>query len=232
MKHAWITGCALLLLASCQQRANTKAVAPAGSGEAIPAAHIPARDNGEMLKSAIIETETEMPQGMGKTSMKVIFDHNGKDKLTEFTTAITVSGQKINNTSKSLLKGNYLYTWSDASAQGTKIKLDPSFFDPKQNLDFSNLTDELKAKYHFSEVGNGTVGGRICKVYSYSTDKFKGKVWLWKQVPLKSEVNVNGKIVTTNFKSMQENPEIPASTFDVPKDITFRETEMPSGASK
>src|SRR6476661_5840201 len=47
------------------------------------------------LKSAIVETETVMPEGMGSVVMKVTFDDMGKKKITELNTSLSRGGQKF-----------------------------------------------------------------------------------------------------------------------------------------
>jgi hypothetical protein len=222
MKKSFIIVCAVMSLAACNKKQeSTSKETVAAPVEAV--ASKTSETDGK-VKSLLVETETEMP-GMGKTTMKTIFDDYGKVKLTETNTAISAGGHSINNNAKSLLKDGYLYSWSTIGKSGSKFKIDESGFDPK-NL--SNLTDEMRAKYNFKEEGSETVGGKECKVYSYSFEQMKGKVWIWKQVPLKSEINVGGKVYNTNFVRLEEDPAIPAGTFDLPAGIEFKEMSMPT----
>ena len=62
-----------------------------------------------------------------------------------------------------------------------------------------------------------------CTIYSFSAEKMQGKIWQWKGVPMKSEMNIMGQTVTTTVTKVEENPTFPAGTFDVPSGITFIE---------
>ena len=185
----------------------------------------------DALKSALYETETLMPGGMGTTNTKVIFDDYGKKSRTEIQTAISFGGKSMNTSSNSVMTDGYVYTWQTGSKSGSKFKLDESKFDPN-NLDFSRMSEELRKKMNFKEEGTETVDGRECKVASFNAEQMSGKVWMWKQIPVKMEMSVVGKTITSTLKKLEENPSISAGTFDVPADIEFKELNLPATAQK
>jgi hypothetical protein len=225
MKKLFLVMGSVLLLASCNQSPKTDTAAP-GATETKEVKETSDAPKGEYgLKSAIVETETEMP-GMGTTTMKITFDDYGKKKLTEMTMSMSMGGHSMNHSSKSLYKDDYIYSWSNMTKSGTKMKLDPSKLDPNKDLDFAKLTEEMKAKIHLKEEGTEMIGGKECKIFSYEAESMKGKMWLWQQIPLKSELIMGDKTVVTNFKSIQENPSIPSGTFDIPAGIDFKEMNI------
>ncbi len=182
---------------------------------------------GDGLKSAIYESETLMPGGMGSSVNKVTFDDYGKKSRTEINSTITFGGKSMNTSSNSLMLDGYIYSWQTGATKGNKFKLDESRFDPS-NTDFSKLSEEMKKKLNYKDEGTETVNGKECKVASFSAEQMKGKVWVWKQIPVKVEMSVVGKTITSNLKSLEENPSIPAGTFEVPSGIEFREMSMPA----
>jgi outer membrane lipoprotein-sorting protein len=60
----------------------------------------------------------------------------------------------------------------------------------------------------------------------------QGKVWMWKQIPMKMEMSIVGKTVTSTLKHLEEDPGLAANIFDVPADIEFREMNLPATAAK
>ena len=186
---------------------------------------------GDGLKSGSYESETIMPGGMGTTTTKVVFDDYGKKSRTQLQTAISFGGKSMNNTSNSLMVDGFVYSWAEGTKTGSKIKLDESRFDAS-NMDFSKMTEEMKKKMNFKEEGNETVNGKDCKVASFSNEQMQGKVWMWKQIPVKMEMSVVGKTVTSTLKKLEENPSLPVGTFDVPADVEFKEMNLPSTAQK
>ncbi len=177
------------------------------------------------LKSISYETETIIPGGMGTTNSKVIFDDYGKKSRTEMTTTMSLGGKSMNTSYNSLMVDGYVYSWSNLAKTGNKFKLDASNFDPA-NTDFSKLTDEMRKKLNYKDLGTETVNGKDCKVASFTTEQMQGKIWMWKQVPVKMEMSMMGKVITTNVKDINENPNIPAGIFDVPSDIQFKEMNI------
>ena len=181
------------------------------------------------LKSAIYETETEMPGGMGTTSTKITFDDYGKKSKTEIKSSMSFGGKSMNTSSTSLMADGYVYSWQTGAKTGTKFKLDKSKFDPSNMAD---ITDEMKKKLNYKDEGTETVNGKECKVASYTTEQMKGKMWMWKQVPVKMEMSMMGKVMTSNLKNLEENPSLPSGTFDVPADVEFKEMNLPTTAEK
>lgn len=228
MNKLFLTVCIALLLSACNQNKSTSESAETKPGIASPEVTMN-KDMG--LKSAMYEAETEMPGGVGSTTMKIIFDDYGKLKLTEMKMNMSVGGHTMNNSTKSLMKDGYVYSWVAGTKTGTKFKLDLSKADPKKDMDFSNLTEEWKAKYHYKDEGTETIDGKECKVGSYEVESFRGKIWMWKQIPVRMELTMSGKSITTNVKNIQENPSIPAGTFDVPSDVEFKEMNIQREAS-
>lgn len=186
---------------------------------------------GEGLKSAIYETETVMPAGMGTTTTKVTFDDYGKKTRTEINSAISFGGKSMNTSTNSLMIDGFVYSWQTGAKSGTKFKLDESRFDPN-NLDFSKMTEEMRKKMNFKDEGTESVNGKECKVASFSTEQMQGKVWMWKQVPMKMEMSIVGKTVTSTLKHLEEDPSLAAGIFDVPADIEFKEMNLPATAEK
>lgn len=186
---------------------------------------------GEGLKTAIYETETIMPAGMGTTTTKVTFDDYGKKTRTEINSVISFGGKSMNTSTNSLMIDGYVYSWQTGAKTGTKFKLDESRFDPN-NLDFSKMTEEMRKKMNFKEEGTESVNGKECKVASFSTEQMQGKVWMWKQIPMKMEMSIVGKTVTSTLKNLEENPGLASGTFDVPADIEFKEMNLPATAAK
>ncbi len=183
----------------------------------------------ENIKSVMYESETIMPEGMGTTTSKVYTDDFGKKVRTEAITSISFGGKSMNTTSNMLKLDDYAYTWSNMSKTGSKIKLDPSKFDPN-TTDIATLTEEMKKKMNLKEEGEETIDGKSCKVFSFSMEQMNGKMWSWKGIPLKMEMAMMGKTVTTNVKKIEENPSIPAGTFELPSGIEFKEMQLPATA--
>ena len=83
-------------------------------------------------------------------------------------------------------------------------------------INYLNLTDDIIDKYKIKEVGRNEYKGLECTIY---TLEFKGEMqelWIWKGICVRSIISSNSQKVESELISLEENPEIPEGTFDVP----------------
>ena len=180
-------------------------------------------------KSGILITETDM-MGMGKMKMKMTFDDYGKKVLTEMN--MNMMGKEVTNLSMS--RDGYAYSWTNPASMSVKIKIDDKQVDEK-NINYKDLSEELRKKMNMKEEGNETIDGKDCKVFSFSMKEgMAGKSWVWKGLPIQTEMNMAGKKIVTKFLSYDTNVSIPSSTFDLPAGVEFKEmiNNAPATATK
>ncbi|HMV15198.1 MAG: hypothetical protein IT275_04855 [Chitinophagales bacterium] len=226
MKQLLLALCTVLIFTACKNNTTT---AEKSTTENVISEVKEAITN-EGLKAAIYQTETVMPGGMGTTSSTVSFDDYGKKSHTVVVAAISFGGRSMNTTTNSLRLDGYVYSWQTGNKSGMKFKIDESKFDPN-NLDFSSMNEKLRKELNYKDEGTETVDGKECRVSSFNSEQMKGKIWMWKQVPIKMEMSVVGKSVTTTLKRLDENPSFSAETFALPSDVEFKEMTMPSTAA-
>jgi len=172
-------------------------------------------------KSGILVTETDM-MGMGKMQMIMTFDNYGKDVFNE--TKMSMMGKEMHT--KSLVKDGYAYTWTEPASMAVKAKIEEGKVDDK-NIDYNHLSEEMKKKLNMKEEANETVDGKDCKVFSFSMKEgMSGKSWIWKGLPVQTEMNMSGKKIMTKFVRYETNVSIPSSTFDVPSGVDFKEMNI------
>jgi len=223
MKNLFLVLSAVFLFTACKNSATTT---ESESDEAkTETAASDAYKGRYEFKSGVLETQTSMMQ-MGTANIKMTFDDYGKTQLTESAVSMDMMGKKINTLTKSLMKDGYIYTWAEPSmGAATKMKMSADKFDEK-NMDFNALTEEMKKRFQIKEEGGETIDGKTCKVFSFTTEGMKGKTWVWKGVPLQSEMSVSGQTITSKFLRLEENPSLPASTFELPAGVTFNEVNL------
>jgi len=88
-------------------------------------------------------------------------------------------------------------------------------------VNFLALTDAVKTANKIQEAGKETVLGRECTKYTMEASQMgmtiKQTVWVWQGIALKSLTDGGQFQMTNEAVKFEENAEIPASTFDVPK---------------
>lgn len=158
--------------------------------------------------------------GMSTTSI-LWFDEHGQKECME--TSAEIMG--IKSDTRSFKKDGYAYNIDMEKKTGTKIKIETGQFDPT-DMQFDNMSAEMKTKYGFKEEGSEKFLDKDCKVYSMDYQGSKGKFWVWNNIPLKYEMSQGGMKIEMKAVEISENPSFPESIFDVPSGITVKETNM------
>lgn len=177
------------------------------------------------LKSGIMTYETQLPQSMGSTKRIMYFDDYGKKEKMVSVSSITAMGQSISQEMHVLTKDGFTYSWSIGDTTGMKVKVD-SIFDPSK-MDYANLSDEIRTQMNMKEEGTEKINDKECTIYSMDYEGVKGKVWVWNNIPMKTQATMMGFNVIENLISLEENVKVDASHFELPK-ITWREMSYDS----
>ncbi|MCR5351204.1 MAG: DUF4412 domain-containing protein [Bacteroidales bacterium] len=157
------------------------------------------------IKSGILTQKSDM----GETT--VYFDNYG---------ALEAQKMKMNfmgmETAMTILsKDGKTYMINESEKQVQEIPASGS------QVNFLKLTDAIKTANKIQEVGKETVLGRECTKYTLEASQMgmtmKQTVWIWQGIALKSLTDGGQFQMTTEAVKFEENVEIPASTFDVPK---------------
>lgn len=179
------------------------------------------------IKSGIIHKKIVNSMMKGENTITIWFDRYGEIEVSENYTKLEMMGQKIEETTWSSIRDGALYSYKIGEKTGTKFLLSQTF-DPK-NVDWSKMTDELMKQYKVEKAGTEEFLGKTCDVYRMNNPEMGmvGTYLLWKNIVLKTETKMTGITVVEEVKKLEENADIPASKFELPKDVNFQELKMP-----
>lgn len=160
------------------------------------------------IKSGIVKNVTEvMGQKMEST---LYFDNYGAQQATTMKVA-TPAGQVEITT---IVKDGKTYVVNTTSKQVQEIPT-------QEEVNYLNLTDEIKAKFKVNEAGTETLDGKVCTKYTevieQNGQKVDATVWVWKGFPIKTELSVSGMKATTNAVEFNENAVVLPIVFEIPK---------------
>lgn len=167
----------------------------------------------------------------GNTSgtKSVWFDNYGMlmYTITESTTTVRLMGFK-NTTSKKeveIRKGNRIWTADLLTKTGRKMSIEAQT-EAGEKMTKAKTDAQLDAmeRKTITEMGGKPEGyeiflGRKCLKFTWGTTKFLQ----YKGIPLTSDVSEMGITYTETATSFETNIAIPATKFDVPKNIKFEE---------
>lgn len=212
----------LAILFSCNSRKNETANNPAtdaakstasdmtnGATEAAVPAGTTAHKYG--LKSGIItyDVKMEMAGTVIKTKQVLYFDDYGAKECEE---TYSIEGGKETLTHKSFVKDGYQYVCSIENNGGVKTKARGEGVQAKFSLEEAATQDQFKT------IGGETIAGRRCEGFSMVTPSGNIKMYGWKHITLKTDLNdPSTKMKSTSVATtVEENATIPAGKFEVP----------------
>ncbi len=99
----------------------------------------------------------------------------------------------------------------------------------RAQINWNNLTDQVKKDNNIKELGKETIAGKECTKYSMTTEGFQGPqeqtVWIYKGIQLKNEMSSDFGTFGATCKKFEEK-DVPASMFEVPAGVKVEEFDM------
>jgi len=180
----------------------------------------------EIASAIVKKTSVVKVQGMEQNLSSVqYFADYGMKESTEVN--MNVMGQSFSVFT--MIKDGYVYSANMTMGQGTKINM--ANIDDYNNVNFLNLTDEVKKKYQIQDNGVEQVLDKPCKRYEMSFtmqgQNVQATVWVWQGITLKSKMNMGGTTAEEEATEIQAGAAIPNEKFELPAGITFTEMTMP-----
>ena len=156
------------------------------------------------IKSGTIKIEMDM---MGQTIPSTIyFDDYGAKQAT----SISMMGMEMTQINKD--GKMYLVNKGEKSVQEMPQQ--------QEQINYLNLTDEIKAKYKIKEVGKETVAGKECTTYTVEVSQMgqtvKTTVSVWNGIAMKTTADAGGFSMSQKVTEVKEAP-VDAAIFEIPK---------------
>ena len=156
------------------------------------------------IKSGTIKIEMDM---MGQTIPSTIyFDDYGAKQAT----SISMMGMEMTQINKD--GKMYLVNKGEKSVQEMPQQ--------QEQINYLNLTDEIKAKYKIKEVGKETVAGKECTTYTVEVSQMgqtvKTTVSVWNGIAMKTVADAGGFSMSQKVTEVKEGP-VDAAIFEIPK---------------
>ena len=121
--------------------------------------------------------------------------------------------------------GDVYYTIDLNEKTGTKLVMtDDLGLSKKEIKEYEELGKEMMEEMGFEKTGEGTILGKKCDIW----EGMGTKTWIWKNISLKMEMNMMGKM-TVEATKIDLRASIPASKFKVPDGIRFEEIDAEDG---
>ena len=156
------------------------------------------------IKSGSYKTEMDM---MGQTiTNTTYFDDYGAKEVT----SMSMMGMEMTQLQKDGTM--YIINKGEKSVQEMPQQ--------QEQINYLNLTDEIKAKYKIKEVGKETVAGKECTTYTVEVSQMgqtvKTTVSVWNGIAMKTTADMGGFSMSQKVTEVKEGP-VDAAIFEIPK---------------
>ncbi len=175
------------------------------------------------IKSGVIEYQVE---GMSKGTKTLWFDDFGRLQCIRTITTTKVMGFSTKDDKLEIRTHEWMYSVDMKEKTGTKTKIETAM--APTDAAYSGLTDAEKKQFvegvqqgmKVKEIGTGDVLGRLCKIMEVGDGN---KMWLYKNITLKSEVGSGMLNMNETATKFDENKAVAASQFQVPAGIQIED---------
>lgn len=170
------------------------------------------------IKSGMIRFKTEV-MGIQQETIDY-FDDFGDTEV--IISKIEILKGQITET-RSIIKDGFMTELDMSKKTGTKRKMAVNA--NSAGIDFANLTDEIMGEMNLKNEGKVTFLGKPCDKFSidFKKQQLKGTYVVWQNIPLKTDVMLQGMPMKIEATEIQENTSIPADLIEVPKGFKIKE---------
>jgi len=183
------------------------------------------------IRSGIIEYKMS---GMQTGTEKIYFDRWGMREAKYSQTELKVANMSVKQNHFSLLDGEWTYTVDLDKKTGTKtptpLMKELTTAAKREGKDATEIGEEMLTRMGGRKIGTETLLGKTCDVWEIKS--MNAKSWIWQGVTLKTEVNMMGKMMTTEAVRLQDNVNVPEEKLTLQKDVKIIEGVNPMDVLK
>lgn len=216
------TVCAIALAAGCGR--DKAADAAESDAPAESTASTAASSQQYPTRSGIIESRAT---GMLDAETTVYFDDGGTREATYTTSVMKFGNQTITTKSAEIRDGEWFYTYKEdenhwvrwsAKSFGSAA---PAMPGGNANSTASLMNDAMKGSADAKELPARTIAGKEASGMEMEMMGMKIRMWMWENIPLRSEVEMGSEPTITEVTSLQLGVPVPADKFRPPAGATI-----------
>ncbi len=175
------------------------------------------------IRSGIIEYEQNSAQVQGTETL--YWTDYGRREARYQNTTTKVFGIKNTVNDVSILDEELMYNYDPIKKTGSVINYEDTLEMVTGQQSPREFGKAMLEAYDAVKVGQERILGKLCDVYEMRK-LGNSKVWIYKDIPLKTETNIMGMTFNMVAKSFKENVSIAKSKFRVPSDVEIVEQDL------
>jgi len=170
------------------------------------------------IKSGIVEYTLS---GTRTGTETIYFDNWGMREAKYTKSEMSMMGVTQKQNTLVIIDGETTYSIDLDTKTGTKMETPMLKELAANNKDLTDAGEKMMKSMGGAKIGTEVVLGKTCDVWEIKT--MQSKTWVWKNVPLKTQVNMANMQMTMIATKFEEGASIPADKFKVSSDVTITE---------
>jgi hypothetical protein len=147
------------------------------------------------------------------------FDNYGLLELKETKNTIEIMGMKQEINTDVIMKDRWVYSIDKKTNTASKVE-NPIYTMFPNGIDGNKVGIEMMEKVGGKKIGTESVNGKDCEIWEI--EKLKSKVWIWKSIPIKTEINIMGMDIKQIATSVEVDIEISPNKFNLPSGVKIK----------
>ncbi len=148
------------------------------------------------------------------------FDNYGMLEVKNTKATLEMMGIKQVTDTKVIMDGKWIYTLDNNSGEANKME-NPLYSMFPDGGDLEKVGEEMMINMGGKKIGTESLLGKECDIWEI--EKLMSKVWVWKSIPLKSEVNMMGMNITQIATNVEVDIDVSADKFKIPEGVVFKD---------
>ena len=154
-------------------------------------------------------------------SETMYFDNYGMLEVKKTKATLEMMGIKQVTDTKVIMDGKWVYTIDNNSGEANKME-NPLYSMFPEGGDLEKVGEQLMINMGGKKIGTETLLDKKCEIWEIK--KLMSKVWVWKSIPIKSEINMMGMKITQLATSVEVDIKVSPNEFKLPAGVEFKET--------
>lgn len=151
------------------------------------------------------------------------FDDYGMLEVKSTKATLEMMGIKQVTDTKVIMDGKWIYTLDNNSGEATKME-NPLYSMFPQGGDLEKVGEEMMTNMGGKKIGTETLLGKKCEIWEIK--KLMSKIWIWKSIPIKSEINMMGMNITSIATSVEVDIPVSPNEFKIPEGVEFKDMNI------
>jgi hypothetical protein len=149
------------------------------------------------------------------------FDNYGMLEVKKTKASLNMKGIKQVTDTKIIMDANWIYTINNNSGEATKME-NPLYSMFPEGGDLEKASADMMISMGGVKTGTETLLGKKCDIWKI--EKLMSTIWIWKTIPLKTEVKMMGMNVTNIATSVEVDIAVSPNEFKIPAGVEFKVT--------